>query len=173
MIDSFIRNIALNKELFEIKDSYDDFEEIPLISRFSQMKQIENAIPKTEWSGFLMEIALCFLQLKLLSLKEKKLRMGIDILLGVTIGDWRENFEENGFVIPSLFITRKPNLFTFLGQASERWYEETPNFSSVYRQKDAFTRYNGFYSVSQGADWRIDRVYLFPKNGLDIHFADI
>lgn len=57
MIDSFIRKTALNNELFEIKDSYDDFEEIPLIPCFSEMKQIENAIPKTEWSDFLMEIA--------------------------------------------------------------------------------------------------------------------
>jgi hypothetical protein len=168
MIDLFINDILSNSELFEIKDSYDDFEEIPLISRFSQMNKIKNVIPKTEWSDFLMEIALCFLQLKIMSLQEKKMRMGIDIILAVTVCDWWESLEEDGFAIPSLFISRKPNLFNFAGTVSDHWYEEIPNFSSVFRKKEFFSRYNGIYSISQGTDWRIDRVYLIPKNNLEL-----
>ncbi len=155
--------VVKNRELCEIKDKYDDFEEIPIISRPSKLCQIQKENPKIDLSDVLMEIALCILQLQLKNALGRGLRPGQDILFAITVCDWWDEFNDEGFVVPSLLVSRKPELFEFLKNISENWYDKTLQFADVYRNRNLFLRYNGFHTVSNGPGWRVDRLYLFPK----------
>uniref|UniRef100_UPI0004690958 Imm15 family immunity protein n=1 Tax=Pseudomonas sp. PH1b TaxID=1397282 RepID=UPI0004690958 len=95
-------------------DNYESFEEIPLVSRYSRLKPLKDELSGSGASGFLTGLAVFLLNtLRLLEVSRSE-----SVFFAVTFTDF-EGLEEQGILIPNIFIYPKPASVGFLEKLRE------------------------------------------------------
>ncbi|WP_350616354.1 Imm15 family immunity protein [Pseudomonas sp. HY7a-MNA-CIBAN-0227] len=146
--------------------SYESFEEIPLISRYSRLKLLKNRMSDDSVSDFLVGLSFFLLN----SIKALSLKAADDsIFFAVTFTGF-EILEEQGVIIPNIFIYPKPASINFLEKIQKNSSNE--NSQEVKEVKRHFLRCNldnifdfyesRFYDSACGED--IVRVFVIPKS---------
>ncbi|WP_192558480.1 Imm15 family immunity protein [Pseudomonas allokribbensis] len=94
--------------------NYENFEEIPLVSRYSRLKCLEEEMSSDGVSDFLTGFAAFLLStLRLLDASR-----GNDVFFAITFTDF-EGGEEQGVLVPNIFIYPKPASVGFLEKIRE------------------------------------------------------
>jgi len=94
--------------------SYESFEEVPLVSRYSRLKCLKEEMSDNEVSDFLTGFAAFLLStLRLLDASR-----GSNIFFAVTFTDF-EGYGEQGVLVPNIFIYPKPAAVCFLEKIRE------------------------------------------------------
>ncbi|MGY2293767.1 Imm15 family immunity protein [Pseudomonas sp. SDO528_S397] len=95
-------------------ESYESFEEIPLVSRYSRLKFLKDEMSGSEVSDFLAGLAVFILN----TLRFLKASKNKNVFFAVTFTDF-EGVEEQGVLIPNIFIYPNPASIGFLEKIRE------------------------------------------------------
>jgi hypothetical protein len=161
-------NKVISKEPYNDMDvffeSYESFEEIPLVSRYGRLKHLMDEMSSDGVSDFLTGLALFVLN----TLRVLEVSTGKDVFFAVTFTDF-EGLEQQGVLIPNIFIYAKPASVSFLekvrehdrGLASKEMKEVKKHFSSC----GAETAFDFYESRSYDAACaeEIVRVFAVPR----------
>ncbi|SCZ54130.1 MULTISPECIES: Imm15 family immunity protein [unclassified Pseudomonas] len=95
--------------------NYESFEEIPLVSRYSRLKLLKDELSGSGASSFLTGLAVFLLNtLRLLEVSRSE-----SVFFAVTFTDF-EGLEEQGTLIPNIFIYPKPASVGFFGKITRK-----------------------------------------------------
>lgn len=145
-------------------ESYESFEEVPIVSRYTRLKILKDEMGSNGASDFLTGLAVFLLNtLRLLGVSRND-----NVFFAVTFTDF-EGLEEQGVLIPNIFIYPKSNSDDFLekvrenhkGLASWEMTEVKKSFSKGGAEA-AFDFYESrFYDAACAEE--IVRVFAIPK----------
>ncbi|WP_225929961.1 Imm15 family immunity protein [Pseudomonas botevensis] len=145
-------------------ESYESFEEIPLISRYSRLKHLKDEMSSSGVSDFLTGLALFLLN----TLRLLEASRGKGVFFAVTFTDF-EGLEEQGVLIPNIFIYTKPASVSFLKKVRENdrglVSQEMTKVKELFSNCGAGTAFDfyesRFYDAACAEE--IVRVFAVPK----------
>lgn len=145
-------------------ENYESFEEIPLVSRYSRLKLLKDELSGSGASNFLTGLAVFLLNtLRLLEVSRSE-----SVFFAVSFTDF-EGLEEQGILIPNIFIYPKPASVGFLEKVRENdgglesWeMQEVKSHFSNCGVETAFDFYESRFHYAVCAE-EIVRVFAVPR----------
>ncbi|BCT33428.1 Imm15 family immunity protein [Pseudomonas sp. BNK-6] len=145
-------------------ESYESFEEIPLVSRYSRLKLLKDELGDSGASNFLTGLAVFLLNtLRLLEVSRSE-----SVFFAVTFTDFA-GLEEQGILIPNIFIYPKPASVGFLEKIRENngdlesWeLQQVKRYFSNYGVETAFDFYESRFHDAVCSEESV-RVFAVPR----------
>ncbi len=123
MIKEIYKNIFGKENLYDLSvfiKEYQDYEEIPLVSRYKHLSFLNDCINREDLQYFLTNTAVFLMNCINLYASKKLSKEEFDNFFAcITFGD-EDEVESGHFYIPNILVTRKIELFKFLSNYSDK-----------------------------------------------------
>lgn len=155
-----------NLDIF-LKD-FETFEEIPLVSRLDNIRNLENIFSGEDIQFFLINSSI-FIMNNILQHAKKKLDVpdSLNFFTCLTFPDMDE-IEDMGYVIPHFLVTRKSGLFDFLHRGNESALESLhPVLSKAFLDVGAGKSFRFIKIITKDNVYGdVTRIYAVPIHSL-------
>lgn len=143
-------------------EKYEGYEEMPIINRFSQVDFLKRTIKKEEISILLLDIALFFVNIILIYAYNKLTEEQFsNYFIAIFVDDFEKDISNVGYLVPSIFVSREADKYTFVSQETLFDYKQDEKFYKCINKVAGLKDFM-FYREYDNR-WDIDRIYMVPN----------
>jgi len=165
MISQLYSKLIKKENLFDLSifiKEYSSFEEVPLVTRYSHIDFLNKFIDQEDIQSFLINLGffllnnINFYAKKNLSPDEFK-----EFFVCMTFCNF-EDYEETGYIIPNIFVTRKKGSFSYLKEAKRQYTGDT-NLKQALINCNLLGSFYYLTTETLDEDSDILRIYAIPQ----------
>ncbi|MFD4835861.1 Imm15 family immunity protein [Achromobacter sp. NPDC058515] len=149
---------------------YESYEEFPIVSRYKKVDYIKGVLTSEGVFEFLISLSCFVLRAAIIFAREKRRKASGPILFGISFTGF-DDFDENSFVVPKIFVYPGGGGAEFLRNLIEnRCMEESAEMSLIKRNFDKVGAISNFHFYESrffddACGEELVNIYAFPVEG--------